>query len=106
MSEFKIYHAGPNPAARTAATIRPSEAELAEADAIDENEEIISRTPIAETHRGRALEIIRGRGIGGCFYVVAGYAQPKEPVYVRGYVDEEEDQEEDQVQHVHVRRTR
>jgi hypothetical protein len=107
VSEFKIYHSGPNPAARTAGSIRPSEAELA---AVDENEEIISRTPIAETHRGRALEMIRGRGVGGCFYVVAGYAEPKEPVYVRGYIDEEEDQDENEKQTVKqtvsVRRTK
>ncbi len=103
MSEFKIYHSGPNPSARTARSIRPSDAELA---AVDESEEILSRTPIAETHRGHALEMIRGRGIGGCFYIVAGYAEPKEPVYVRGYVDEEIDEDEEQAQTVSVRRTR
>ncbi len=106
MSEFKIFRLPPAGPPRSEAAIDGdalTEAAIAELEGEIDAPAVLSRTPLpGQKSRGRDLELIRGRGRGGCSYIVAGYIQDVEPQYVRGYVDEDEEIHETQT--VTVRR--
>jgi len=51
----------------------------------------VGATSVSEVAGRDDLELVRGRGVGGCHFVMTR-RKKQEPVYVRGYEDELEDE--------------